>query len=598
MRVPRRTLGVLLALATVGISDASAAARPLQPAPHAARRGPVSVDLTWLAVSPVQPTRLYVGLDLGYRSAGVASSDQAIASSDGGATFDYVDVRDSTPDATPCQPLRYAPDGRGYIFFTPNGRDVYTECGGTLRDAVTLVSPDGVRWRQAAYDALEISPLDARRWYDAQSDWQSIDQGGGCFSTVRVSDDGGAHWRVAAAMPQVAPLANHTGGDDDRAGDYVVGGLVADPAHANTVYANYSPCPLADPDTDIALVARSQDGGARWTVLPVPPGLKNFWVYTDPHEPGLLVGATSDTGVPADRRYLSGDQGRSWRVAACPGDLHGTCPRAVVDQVFGAGRSYAFFKSGVYAFTGGGPAGARLALSDRLPVPAASIVDAQAGSRPGDPVYLLSNRANGPVHGSLYRSADGGATWHLLPAGVLPTVAPPSTAPGALLVSATHHSVAAPFVAAYRRLGPYLLGRPLTEAYRQDGVLSQVFDHLRLELRGGRVVVGALGRDLSTPAPPQRAVPSSATRRYFARTGQVVSGDLLAYWQTHGGEALFGAPISGVVRQPNGDGSGRSYSMQWFENACLEIHPEIKDPRFHVLLRLLGREYLAKRGWA
>jgi hypothetical protein len=178
-----------------------------------------------------------------------------------------------------------------------------------------------------------------------------------------------------------------------------------------------------------------------------------------------------------------------------------------------------------------------------------------------------------------------------------PATKPASTEPGVLYVPATDHSVAAPFVATYHRLGPYLLGHPLTEPYRQNGVLTQLFDHMRLELRGGHVVAGALGRDLYTPAPRQRAEPSTATRRYFARTGQLLSGDLLAFWQTNGGETLFGSPISGVVNQPNGDGSGRYYLTQWFENACLEIHREIKNPRFHVLLRLLGREYLAKRGW-
>ena len=179
-----------------------------------------------------------------------------------------------------------------------------------------------------------------------------------------------------------------------------------------------------------------------------------------------------------------------------------------------------------------------------------------------------------------------------------PATQPAATTPGALYIAATDHSVALPFVAAYHRLGPYLLGNPLTEPYRERGVLVQVFEHLRLELHGTGVVAGALGSDLHPPAPRHTPVPTTASRRYFPRTGQVLSGDLLTFWRTHGGEALFGEPISGLISQRNGDGSGRSYPTQWFEHARLEIHPEIKNPRFHVLLGLIGRGLIAKRGWA
>jgi hypothetical protein len=65
---------------------------------------------------------------------------------------------------------------------------------------------------------------------------------------------------------------------------------------------------------------------------------------------------------------------------------------------------------------------------------------------------------------------------------------------------------------------------------------------------------------------------------------------MLRFWRAHGGMAVFGAPISEVFRGQNFDGSGRTYEMQWFENARLERHPETNDPRFSILLGLLGRE--------
>ena len=72
------------------------------------------------------------------------------------------------------------------------------------------------------------------------------------------------------------------------------------------------------------------------------------------------------------------------------------------------------FKSGIHAFTGSGPAEIRLTISNHLPVPGADVEDLQGGSRPGDIVYLLAKKADGAMQDSLYRSADGGATWYLL----------------------------------------------------------------------------------------------------------------------------------------------------------------------------------------
>src|SRR5256714_7244440 len=132
-------------------------------------------------------------------------------------------------------------------------------------------------------------------------------------------------------------------------------------------------------------------------------------------------------------------------------------------------------------------------------------------------------------------------------------------ATGALYVPQARHSVASPFVATYRRLVPYLLGPSVTEAYRQAEVLTQDFDHLRLEWRQGRVVVGNLGTaiypyELGGGMSRVPARPNTPTQRYFPQTGQLLQGDFLHFWQTRGGLATFGAPISGIQHEGNGDG--------------------------------------------
>jgi hypothetical protein len=142
--------------------------------------------------------------------------------------------------------------------------------------------------------------------------------------------------------------------------------------------------------------------------------LKTFTISTNPQEGPLLVGRTHDAGVPADRRYLSGDEGRSWRVATCPGDLHGACPAFIVVNVFGNGAAYGFVRNGIYRFHRGGRAEVRLRLSGRLPVKTAALIDVGAGTRAADPIYLLGRGVRGYVHGLLYRSTDAGKGWQRL----------------------------------------------------------------------------------------------------------------------------------------------------------------------------------------
>jgi len=167
------------------------------------------------------------------------------------------------------------------------------------------------------------------------------------------------------------------------------------------------------PDFAPGGVLRSEHGRA-WVVVARPrarPPLCTFSVATDPHEAGLLVGRTQDTSVPPDRVYLSADHGRTWRAAACPGVLRGSCPAAAIDNAFGAGASYAFVGDGLYRFHGAGPATDRLPLSARLPVPSRAIAAVTGGPRPGDPVYLTLKGPAGAGAPVFYRTLDAGRTW-------------------------------------------------------------------------------------------------------------------------------------------------------------------------------------------
>src|SRR2546421_9979595 len=104
----------------------------------------------------------------------------------------------------------------------------------------------------------------------------------------------------------------------------------------------------------------------------------------------------------------------------------------------------------------------------------------------------------------------------------------PTPAPAPLSVPPPRHSVAPPFVATYRRLGPYLLGQPVTEAYREAEVLTQDFEHLRLQVRQGHVVGAHLGgavyphQSTGGRVPFAPPAPAMSPRRYLRHTGHAV----------------------------------------------------------------------------
>ena len=67
---------------------------------------------------------------------------------------------------------------------------------------------------------------------------------------------------------------------------------------------------------------------------------------------------------------------------------------------------------------------------------------------------------------------------------------------------------------------------------------------------------------------------------------QTVSGRFLEYWETHGGLAQQGFPISEPFVEKS-EVDGKWYIVQYFERAVFEYHPENPQPN-DVLLSLLG----------
>ena len=97
--------------------------------------------------------------------------------------------------------------------------------------------------------------------------------------------------------------------------------------------------------------------------------------------------------------------------------------------------------------------------------------------------------------------------------------------------------------------------------------------------------------------PIVRPFVSTPIKRYFPATKHSLSGDFLKFRQSHHGAQLFGNPISEPLREQNGDGTGRVYLIQYFQNARFEYHPELAGTGNDVELGLLGKQILQQRGW-
>lgn len=77
--------------------------------------------------------------------------------------------------------------------------------------------------------------------------------------------------------------------------------------------------------------------------------------------------------------------------------------------------------------------------------------------------------------------------------------------------------------------------------------------------------------------------------RYFPETGFTVRDNFLRYWESYGGLATFGYPISGELEE-NG------VIVQYFERARMEWHPGAWPDRFDILLGRLGIQIAQQTG--
>ena len=135
-------------------------------------------------------------------------------------------------------------------------------------------------------------------------------------------------------------------------------------------------------------------------------------------------------------------------------------------------------------------------------------------------------------------------------------------------------------------LGPGMQGAPsvggTTVAFESNPDVNDPAQYWTIQ---GVTVNGLQGGTIA-PIEPPAALPGTGSNT-FPETGKTTTGLFLDYWNQHGGLAQQGFPISDVMGEVS-DLDGQPYTVQYFERAVFEYHPEQTDPQYQVLLSQLG----------
>ena len=126
----------------------------------------------------------------------------------------------------------------------------------------------------------------------------------------------------------------------------------------------------------------------------------------------------------------------------------------------------------------------------------------------------------------------------------------------------------------------------------------QYFERTRLEYHPENaapydLLVGQFGRRVVagvSSAPTADAAPLAGAQ-FFPTTRHNVGTRFLAYWQANGGLAQFGYPLTEEFTQQLAN--GQTYTVQYFERARFEYHPENAAP-YDLLLGQFGRQIYAE----
>ncbi len=252
-----------------------------------------------------------------------------------------------------------------------------------------------------------------------------------------------------------------------------------------------------------------------------------------------------------------------------------------------------------------------------LLTPAGTALAATCGDFPSQAAAQAAYRADPAGLRALDRDGDGIACEHnpapydFTPVGQPAPQPLPAPAPGPIpggnctVFPETGHSLCGGFRAYWEAFGGLaIFGYPITEEFVDPatGRVTQWFERARFEWHPGAfperydVLLGLLGRELTqgreeaAPFQPAQPIPGCT---YFPETQHNLCGGFWAYWETFGGLAVYGYPISEEFLEVNPD-TGQTYVVQYFERQRFEWHPGEWPERYDVLLGRLGAQLLGQ----
>jgi len=425
--------------------------------------------------------------------------------------------------------------------------------------------------------------------------------------TLALATGDSAHWRDVCVGLDSGVDCSHDSGATWSAGlsGHAVHAVLIASAGAQTVFAGAE------------RLYRSDDGGRTWLTAGITRS-----VNTLAQAPGSLYAGGNG------RVWVSHDNGQTW--AASSGK--GLPSRLTINGLAVKGTTlYAATSEGVWQTGGGGT----WTQAHALPVKAVTALTATPSRVvalvAGDGLYASADGQTwsaspvpgltgtvaalaqdqdpqqpnmlvvGDTAGAVRWSQDGGQTWSALGSTVagndgnaisalaivqrmpLPVdaVADPHQATS---VYANGHTVSAPFLT-YWQARADVLGAPETQAFTDTkhlGATAQYFQNGELLQTGSGVTPAPLGAE-------QQPVGGATHASYTP------DPHFIKYWTEHGGQKVFGSAVSPLLNRPIGDGTGRSYLVQYFRNARLEYRPTLNG--YVVAPGNLGDQALQAMGW-
>jgi len=156
--------------------------------------------------------------------------------------------------------------------------------------------------------------------------------------------------------------------------------------------------------------------------------------------------------------------------------------------------------------------------------------------------------------------------------------------------------------------GLFIFGYPITSVFEDNGLYKQYFERAIFEWHPENagtqyeVLLQRLGAirtaDRQGEAPFQPiSVSPDQNCDFYPETGHRLCFGFKNYWNTYGGLPNFGYPLSEEFTERNDpppSGDGQEHTVQYFERARFEYHPEYSGTPYETLLGLLGSEYLAR----